>query len=256
MKFRYLFLTLIALFPILNVIGDYNYRKTVKEEIINFNIEVLNDNQEIVDTISLKIKLNIPKYYTLKKYTINISDCITCGNQYYTFYKNPTQETISENDTIITGFFSSDKNRNIDSITLNIFTYRNLFITDLNEKCTQNTAIEIFIANAKNDSDSDYKILNIGNDINERNVVLYEDQYGIHIKSFFVSNHIPIRINLSFFKKDNKLKNDFYKLLKSVKIESSHSNPDAVKQIPPKQTNHPSTFDYQHLFTLSLQPIF
>ena len=225
MKFRYLFLTLIALFPILNIIGDYNYRKTVKEEIINFNIEVLNDDHEIVDTISLKIKLNIPKYYTLKKYTKNISDCITCGNQYYIFFKNPTQETISENDTIITGFYneSFDKNRKIDSVTFNIITYRNLFISELTEIRTQKTLIEKFITREKMFYGFyiDYKIINIGNDII---IVLYEENNKTHITSFFVCNNIPIEIHLSPFIKDNKLKTDFYKLLKTIKIESSHTN--------------------------------
>lgn len=227
MKFRYLFLTLIALFPILSIIGDYNYRKTVKEEIINFNIEVLNDNHEIIDTISLKIKLKIPKYYTLKKYVLNESDCITCGSQYYKFYKNPTIETIAENDTIIYGFIPPfDKNREIDSVTFIIKTYRNVFTTELNEIRTQKTLIEKLITREKMYYGFyiDYKTFNIGNDINKRNIVLYEVENEIYITSYFVSNNIPIEIHLSPFIKDNKLRTDFYKLLKSIKIESSHTN--------------------------------
>ena len=222
MKFRYLFLTLIALFPILKAIGDYNYRKTVKEEIINFNVEVLNDNNESVDTIFIKIKLNIPKYYTLKKYTKDLSDCTTCGSQYYKFYKNPTKETKAENDTIIHGFIPQfNKNREIDSVTFIIKTYRNLFESELDIKNSEQELLDLFIRSSKIDSDIDFTILNIWT---TKYIVIYEDKMGIHIKSYYIANNIPISVVLNIYIHDIKIKYDFYKLLKSIKIESSHTN--------------------------------
>lgn len=225
MKFRYLFLTLIALFPILNVIGDYNYRKTVNEEIINFNIEVLNDNHERIDTISLKIKLNIPKYYTLKKYTKDLSDCTTCGSQYYTFYKNPTIETIAENDTIIYGFIPPfDKNREIDSVTFTIRTYRNLFDTELEIKNSVEDCIELFLHRAKSESNIKYTLINIGSESNKRYIIFYKYKSTTFFMSYFVTRNIYVLVSLNNSTQNKELEYDFFKLLKSVKVEITHTN--------------------------------
>lgn len=103
---KVLLFTLFLTFPLIKLIGFYLHHKHTFEEVLKFEIEVLGKTQNVIDTVLIEIIFDVPNYYTLKQHKKVFSDCITCGNQYYLLYKNPSKETMSEKDTIFEGFFS------------------------------------------------------------------------------------------------------------------------------------------------------
>lgn len=228
MKFRYLFLTLIALFPILNVIGDYNYRKTINQEELQFNIIVIDDYKNR-DTIIVNTTLDIPKYYTLKKYILNKSDCTTCGDQSNTFYYNPTQESINEDDTLIIGFFRQfEKGRKPDSTLLSVTTYRNVILDDVLAKNTAYEVLKTHIFMVKTDSPNvrltEKEIFIAGKSFK---YVEYEYKYehkgyrysGKNYVAYIGQNNIFTRIELQDLTFNKQFQKDFPKILQSVKIK-------------------------------------
>ncbi|MBW6482813.1 MAG: hypothetical protein K0B10_07110 [Vicingaceae bacterium] len=225
MKFRYLFLTLIALFPILKAIGNYNYRKTINQEELQFKIIVIDDYINW-DTLVVNIKLDIPKYYTLKKYILNESDCITCGNQLYTFYYKPTDESKNENDSLVYGFLGPEKNgKDIDSTLLKVIIYRYIFHSEILEPYSSELHTKQFIKYMKLDApDIDITLItHLNNNRKKTNIVQYEILKSAfprkYTLSFLDSKNIGIQISLHDLTFNKQIQKDFYKILPSVKIK-------------------------------------
>lgn len=227
MKFRYLFIILILIIPIIIITGIYLNSKKLKNENLRFIIPIV-DNRTNYDSIILSMELKIPKYYTLKQYIRNESDCITCGEQSYIFYHNPTQETINENDTLIFGFIRPfEKARNIDSTLLSITTYRNVF----SEEVLTLNSIDNLLSNLINRLKSDNPEITLikkdtiidGNNLNYIEYDYKEYKYykniGINYVSFFSKKNIFIQIKLQDLTFNKQLQQDFYKILQSVKIK-------------------------------------
>ena len=85
MKLKYLFISFFLILPIIYFIGYGRYLSEKKEEQFDFYIPIVDDLKNR-DTITLSVKLRLPKYYNFKQYIRNESDCITCGNQEYVFF--------------------------------------------------------------------------------------------------------------------------------------------------------------------------
>lgn len=225
MKIRYIFLVLIIVLPIIMIVGYFKYHQTVNKEKLIFKIPIVDDGYNN-DTIFLTIDLNIPKYYTLKQYIRNESDCITCGDQQYVFYKEPEKETLAEGDSVTIFFFKSkEEGREIDKTLLSITAFKNVFSGEILER----TFIGEKICNRKFELDksifTESKIINQEYIDNNKKVFVLEYEciecefIGAKSVSYIVNKNIPISFELSDLTFDNELKKDFYKILQSVKIK-------------------------------------
>lgn len=225
MKFKFLFILLMVILPILKIIGGYEYSKTVNKEHLQFKILVIDDYINW-DTIIVNIKLDIPEYYTLKKYVLNESDCITCGNQLYTFYYKPTEESKNENDSLVYGFLGSEKNgKDSDSSLFSVIIPRYIFHSEILEPYSSELRTKHFIKYMKFDTpDTDITLItHLNNNRKKTNIVQYEILKSAfprkHTLSFLDSKNIGIRISLHDLTFNKQLQKDFYKILQSVKIK-------------------------------------
>ena len=237
MKFRYIFLLLIVGLPLLITVGYYRYNQTVNKEEIQFKIPIIDDYKSW-DTIILNIKFEIPKYYSLKKYIYNRSDCITCGDQKYVFYKNPTEESIGEKDSLIYGFYGQNKKgREIDSVILSVITYRNIFQDEIINHYSSKSATKNQIARLKAEN-PDIKIKTTK--LTQKNGVKIDCieygitspyNYGQHSLSFISSGNTIIVLELQDLTFNNELSLDFFKTLQSVqiKVEYKGENENLMK---------------------------
>lgn len=226
MKFRYLFLLLIFVLPIIKITGDYQYSKTVNKEELIFYIPIVDDIEK-EDTLTITVQLDVPKYYTLKQYIRNNSDCITCGDQQYVFFKNPEKETILEGDSLDIGFFKAiEEGRKKDEIVLSIITFKNVFAGEILEYEFQEEELTmIYFEKAKSEVPNFKKVgekyvLNKGNRILCLNIICpICEQNGRVLFANIVKKNIPLWIKLEDLTKDEKLTKDFYKIIESINMK-------------------------------------
>ncbi len=232
MKFRYLFIILILTLPVIKVVKDYQYSKTVNKEELQFKIPVVDDYINW-DTVIVNVKLDIPKYYTLKKYIRNNSDCTTCGDQSYTFFSNPTIESVAEDDTLIVGFFKQfEKGRKPDSTLLSITTYRNLLIQDIKSEKLVNEMLSNHIDRVKADAPNAKLI---------QKEIIIEGDFFRYIEyenkgkqnsikcyvAFFCQKNLVLRIKIEDLTFNKQFQKDFYRILQSVKIKVEYTGENA-----------------------------
>jgi hypothetical protein len=233
MKLKYLSLAFFLILPLLYFVG---YNKCLNNtKTLVFNIPIV-DNLKDRDTIVLTIDLRVPRYYNFNQYIRNESDCITCGDQQYVFFKNPEKQTITEGDSVRIGFYKQwEDGRKRDRTSLSIITYKNVFEGEIldrqfvQEELMLNwfekikTMYSLVELNDKRDvSNNGNKTLCIDyNIVNER----YNENC---LETSFLYKKIPVSIRLNDLTLDDELNEDFYKIVNSidVKIEYKGDNDD------------------------------
>jgi hypothetical protein len=230
MKFKYLLIAFLLLFPILYLIGYVRYLSNTKSEELVFNIPIV-DDIENRDTIILKIELRVPRYYNFRQYIRNESDCITCGNQQYVFFKNPEKQTIEEGDSVRIGFYKMwEDGRERDKTLLSINTYKNVFTGEiLEQKFSDDELILNSYEKIKSWSQGvqSYKkryVSNNGNNILclDFNIINKRNNESCIETSINLKN-IPISIILNDLTLDGELKEDFYKIVNSMDFKMDYT---------------------------------
>lgn len=214
-----------VILPILKIIGEYQYSKTVNKEQIQFKIKIWdfgdNGNLKSVDTLLVSVTFNLPKTYSIKKYNHYNSDCLGCESQGYSFFINPSNETKNESDSLSFEWISRvDTLRGIDSVVLSINTHLDIFKSYLSDKSSSNDIITSFKDELK--SYNPYyrfsKITEHQNSTGKYSILNYslDNNYSV---SVFCVGEIFIKFNLKDQSFNTNGSISFYKILQSVKIK-------------------------------------
>ena len=230
MKFRYLLIVFFLLFPTLYLVGYVRYLSNTRSEELVFNIPIVDDLKNR-DTIVLTVDLRLPLYYDFKQYIRNESDCITCGDQRYVFFKSPEKQTITEGDSVIIGFFKpKEDRREKDKTSLSLSTFKNLFSEEIHGREVSGDEMTLNYFKKRKLWNPGVESYNINYMSNNGNQILCIDFNSEHkrfnenyVESCITYQNIYISIGLNDLTLDSKLKQDFYKIVESIDMKINYS---------------------------------